>query len=466
MQAKTILILLMLFVITGFSQQVLTQEQMIRYVKEYHPVSVQGKLLVRRGEKTLNRARGNFDPKIQGTLDQKQFASKEYYHLVNGGLKIPTWYGVEFKSGFEQNRGAFLNPENNNPTGGLFYAGVSVPVGRGLMIDERRSALQQARIYADATNSERVIMMNDLLFDAIKSYWKWVEAWNRYLVYEESLELTKTRFEAVKQSYLLGDIPAVDTLESYIQIQNREMNRNQARIHYRNQTLDLSNFLWFENNVPLVVTDSLTPPLYDLIDTAPLVSADSIGEFIRNLEATHPLVQIYDYKLLSVSVEQRMKAEALKPTLNVNYNMLNEPVGSDIVSNITTQNYKWGLELSFPLFLRKERNDLQLTRIKQTDTEMQRQQKLLEIQNKLRTYYNEQSNLEEQVNLFTDAAENYNRLLTAEQEKFAAGESSLFLINSREISLIQARLKLIELISKYQIASQGIYWSNGNLYKT
>jgi outer membrane protein TolC len=135
----------------------------------------------------------------------------------------------------------------------------------------------------------------------------------------------------------------------------------------------------------------------------------------------------------------------------------------DYVSTFPTE-YTWGLEFNFPLFLRKERGNIQLTRLKIRDTELGQQQKLLELQNKLRSYYNEQVNLIGQVDLYSDAVNNYERLLQGEQQKFDTGESSLFLINSREVSLFQAQLKLIELITKFNIADNGLIWASGTLY--
>ncbi len=40
---------------------------------------------------------------------------------------------------------------------------------------------------------------------------------------------------------------------------------------------------------------------------------------------------------------------------------------------------------------------------------------------------------------------NYNVLLRGEERKFEAGESSLFMVNSRESRLIETRLKAVEL---------------------
>jgi hypothetical protein len=45
-------------------------------------------------------------------------------------------------------------------------------------------------------------------------------------------------------------------------------------------------------------------------------------------------------------------------------------------------------------------------------------------------------------------------LYAAEQDLFTNGESSIFMINTREASMLSARYKLIELQWKYQLAQE------------
>jgi len=50
-----------------------------------------------------------------------------------------------------------------------------------------------------------------------------------------------------------------------------------------------------------------------------------------------------------------------------------------------------------------------------------------------------------QQSLTSNIVNDYSNLLTAEERKFELGESSLFLINSRESKLIEAKLKAIKI---------------------
>ena len=63
----------------------------------------------------------------------------------------------------------------------------------------------------------------------------------------------------------------------------------------------------------------------------------------------------------------------------------------------------------------------------------------------------------EQVQQVEAIVTNYKTLLQGEERKFALGESSLFLVNSREQKLIDARLKRTELYFKWKEAKANLF---------
>jgi outer membrane protein TolC len=110
-----------------------------------------------------------------------------------------------------------------------------------------------------------------------------------------------------------------------------------------------------------------------------------------------------------------------------------------------------------PLFLRKERGDLRLAKIKLQDAEFEYDNAQIEIRNKVLAIYNELDSFENQNILIDDIVMNYRVLLSAEERKFSFGESSLFLINSRESKLIDAVLKQNSVQNKYYSAKAKLF---------
>lgn len=430
--------------------KVFSQKDLFWYLTNYHPISKQAAILIKKGENEFRKTKGVLDPTLFSNLDQKQFNEQEYFNLFSGGLKVPTWYAIDFKTGYEQNQGVNLNPENKTPANGLFFAGVSVPIGQGLFIDQRRAAIKQAELYAQSTFAEQKLVLNNLFYQATIEYLKWTSDFNQMQLYQNAAELATERFKGIKQSFEGGDVAAIDTLEAFIQVQIREVSLNQAKLSYKNATLDLSNYLWFENNTPLEITDQLKPPPVEQLSVKQIITADSLNAILKTLKTNHPILQLYSYKLKQLDVERRWNAEQLKPKLNLNYNLINEPIGGDAFSGISINNYKWGLDFSVPIFLRESRGRLGITKLKIQETQLDAEIKWLELTNKIQSYYNELIALDQQIKLFNQAAINYFTLLEAEKQKFFSGESSIFLINSRETVYVQAAIKLIELKIKYQ----------------
>ena len=434
------------------SSRVFTQENLFWYLTSYHPVSRQAAIQIEKGENEVRKAKGLLDPFLFSTINKKEFNQQEYYSLFSGGLTIPTWYNIDFNAGFYQNQGINLNPETRIPTSGLMLAGVSVSVGQGLFIDKRRAAIKQATLYAKSTFAEQQVLLNNLYYDASIAFLNWTNHFNQMQLYQNTVDLANERFIGVKQSFIGGDVPAIDTLEAFTLVQMREVNLNQAKLNYQNATLELSNYLWFENNTPLEITDQLRPPLIEKLSTEQTISLDSLHAILETLKTEHPEMQLYTYKLNYLDVERRWNAEQLKPILNIKYNLLNEPVAGDALSGFSVNNYIFGLDFSVPIFLRESRGRLNITKFNIQETKYDVDMKWLELTNKVKRYHNELEMLERQIQLFNSAASNYFKLLEAEQRKFSMGESSIFLMNTREAAYVNAAISLIQLNIKYQTA--------------
>lgn len=454
------ILLLLLFSITGKAQSDTTIKlnftTFLQLVKLYHPLIKQADLITKNAKANTLLARGNFDPKIFYEFNNKYFDSKNYYQFQNAGFKIPTWYGIEIKGGIEQNQGINLNPENITPNEGLAYTQVSVPLLQGLIIDERRSILKQAKLFQVQSDYEKTIAINEILYKAGKAYWEWQLSFNNLQVFQSAVTLSKERFEAIKRTSALGDRPSIDTVEAIIQLQDRILTLQQSQIDFRTKSLLLSNFLWLENDIPIELTENTIPETINISDNSFQTSVFLIDSMINN----HPDLKIYSLKLKQLDIEKRFKQDKLKPNLNVNYNPLFSPNNF----NVSFQNnYKWGVSLAFPIFLRKERADLQQTKLKIENTSYEVMNKRNEITNKIKSSINELNTYKSQVDIYNTNVKNYERLWLSEKRLFDSGESSLFMINSREQSYINAQIKMNEILNKNRKTSLEVEYTYGVL---
>ena len=68
-----------------------------------------------------------------------------------------------------------------------------------------------------------------------------------------------------------------------------------------------------------------------------------------------------------------------------------------------------------------------------------------------------------QLSLQSKLIDNITALQKGEETKFKNGESSLFLLNARELKTIEAEQKVVELKAKLQKAAVDVKWSAGLL---
>ncbi len=433
-------------------------QNFLQLVADNHPSVKQANLLNRAAEAELLAAKGGFDPKVYGDFEQKFFNKKTYFNIGEGGIKVPTWYGVEVKSSYSYVGGNFVNPSEVIPSAGQGLVGVSVPLLQGFMIDERRGNLFKARQSQLLNASERAVLLNDLAFSATQIYWKWAFYVENRRIFQEALRLAEVRFAATKTAFEQGDRMAMDTLESFILVQDRQLQANEANLDGQEARLKLANFLWNNQTKPAAFSDKLVP---DFSKNGIYTEGSSNRvNLLESIAETHPVLKIYGAKLAQLNIDKQLKREKLKPKLNANYNVLSNGLA---FNPLFTDNYKWGISFSTSTLFRAERGELALTKIKIENTDLLRQQKELELKNKLQLAFNDLDNALIQLRLYTKTVENYRQLLTLENNRFQLGESSLFLLNSREIKLIEAQVKLAKLQTELQIARASIDWAAGRL---
>ncbi|MFK7748822.1 MAG: TolC family protein [Kordia sp.] len=439
---------------------VMSLDEYLGYVKSYHPIVKQANLIINESESKLLKARGAFDPKLEVDYDRKKFKNTEYYDKLNATFKIPTWYGVEFKANFEENTGEFLNPEFNVPTDGLYSAGVSVSLAKGLLINERMAMLKQAKLFTQQARADQQLLVNEILYEASITYFKWLKSYRNRTVYQSFLSNAALRFDGIKKSYRAGEKAAIDTLEARLTLNTRKLDLEKARIKYIKSSLELSNFLWLNNDTPVELRPSIQPDTttFNRIDEILNVTAFDSEDF--DVE-THPKIQSLNLKYESLQLNKRLKQNNLLPQIDLQYNFLSQT--PDETGTFNTQNYKAGLNISFPLFLRKERGDLRLAKLKLQDVEFERTTTRVNLKNKVDAVTQEIESYQIQNRLTQQLVDDYEVMLQAEERKFFLGESSLFLVNSREAKLIENKIKAIDLENKYFTTKASLFNIMANL---
>ncbi len=436
-------------------EQTLSFEEFLGYVKRHHPLVKQAELTLTTGEANLLKARGGFDPKIELDYSGKQFKGIEYYDELSTTFKIPTWYGIEFKANFEQNSGEFLNPRLDVPDEGLYSVGVTLSLAKGFLINDRMATLKKAKFFKEQTKADRDLLINNLIFEASKAYLEWLKASNDERIYASFLQNAQTRLESVTRSVALGEKPEIDIIEARIIMQNRALNLENAKLQTKKTILNISNYLWL-NTVPIEVQDKVKPLQLNIAilkNILQITESTNLESLVQN----HPKLQSIDAKISSLTVDKSLKRNKLLPKIDLEYNFISSGADFNNINNYNTQEYKAGLKISYSIFTRKERGDLKLAKQKLKNTNYERAATTLNIKNKIIEINAEISSLSHQNQMINTIITDYKSLVVGEERKFFLGESSLFLINSREQKLIDTELKQNKLITKHYKAIAKLY---------
>lgn len=449
---SVLLLSILLFTAYYQAQQPFTYNSFLEIVRQNNPLSKQADNAGNYGDFQRRAARGNYDPLLSSNAESKQFNSSDYFTLVNAELKQPIFTSHYLKLGYQYGQGMYLNPENSTPVIGLPYAGLEASVLQGLFFDKRRAELVKAKYYSDFYDAEQKIQMNDLLFSASSTYAEALYARKVNSLFTYFASLAEQRLNGIKDLTDIGERPAVDTIEAAILLQGRMLDRQSGEIEITKRRNEL---LTFQAGGDLPALSDSLEQLYER----------SLGGMLKVLNAeqfANPVITQYLAKQGVLNAEKRLKRELIKPVLNLSYNFLNSS-DNIVAPALNPNNYKWGASFSLPLFLRKPINEYRMANLDAMNNQLETDNKKNQIDFK-RRYLIESIQITRAQLLNAEKSVVYSKLLVeAERLKFMNGESSLFLLNSRENKWLETELKLAEYRLKIIKSFLELIYVNGDL---
>lgn len=441
----------------------LSHQEFLNIVKNYHPLALKYQLQNKIANAEITKARGNFDPVLAGKLGEKNIDGTKYYEQKNVELGIPTWYGIDITGSYNYLDGEKLN--NSETKGGLYQFGVTIPLAKNLLYDKRRAMLDQAKFGLKMTEAEQIVLTNELLLDAENTYWDWVKNYEIYKLQKSAVEINRKRLELTKKTYEFGERPAIDTVEAASQLQSFELQERNAYLNFVKSTQELQMFLW-KDKQDLYEIAQLVFPSSSLDEHSGYSDYEFLVQNVQSRQVqNHASLEYYLQKQNILESERRLKWQSFLPKIDFTYNFFNkENYKSDFLP-LFDNNFQYGLKLEIPIFQRQARADYEIAKLKISQNQQDSQLKLREVNTKIETYKYEVTNYFSQIDISAKNLNNYKRLLNAEETRFGNGESSLFLINSRENKLLEAQEKNLELKAKFLKSYNKLKWFNENFIR-
>ncbi|MFK8057406.1 MAG: TolC family protein [Saprospiraceae bacterium] len=400
------------------------------WVLRKHPLAIAAKAVESRGPAALLGARGGFDPTVVGDFQRKEYVGTEYFNYADVGVTWQSPLALKIEAGHQWADGVYLNNERTVPDAGQAYVSLKLPVLQGLLTDKYRVGVKQGEVAVQRNKAAANIIRNELRYDVAVAYTNWSYAVQLLTIYEETEELIAVRLANTLGLYQQGDKPAVDTLEARVSLFNQQLTTQQARVDAQVAEQELRAIYWELPDGSL--------PSEEALNT---VIPESLGSVTSNPELAELRASFADLQL-----ERQLKREYLKPKLDLSYSLLGDgfdltPADGDTgVGNLFTSAYKFGATFSYPILNRTAKANVQMADIKLAETGAKLEAKRQSLVTKADAYSRAAAAYDAQLQDVTALAAQAAQLLQFERELFDLGESTQFLLNSREQSLQKALL--------------------------
>jgi outer membrane protein TolC len=439
--------LLMLQTASTAHAEELTLRQVLASSASHAPQILEAVARERQADARLLTAQGLYDLVFEGDA---QWRALGYYDggTIDAKATRPlSNNGGSYYGGYRLSFGPFPGYEGKSVTNrlGEVRVGAVFSLLRDRLIDERRGRVAIAGLDTDVATLEREMVAVGVQRRAIEAYQQWVAAGQRLKIYRDLLQLASERQESIEKLVNAGARPAILAVENRQNIVRRQSLLARAEQDLAVQANALSLFLRDANGDPLVPTvDQLPDSLPRLMAQGNVSESDAI--------AARPDMQLLVTRLSQASTRSALAENELRPRLDVRVEGSKDfGEGGPMAYVRRPTEAIVGLRFSLPLEQRQARGKI-AEAAAETDA-LEHRRRLLEQQLSV-----EIANLKTQVNgsgrlasLAADEAGLANRMADAERRRFNLGASDFILVNLREESAADARLRQVD--AEYRLSA-------------
>lgn len=422
----------------------LTFSDVLYWVLKNHPVLKQANNYLPIAKAELLASRGAFDPSVSIYRSEKNEGSNKFYRNQNLDVYIPNYFGGGI---------SISNPFNKTQSGesGSLSLGAELPLLKGLITDYRRTALGKAKINVKMSLAERDQWINDVVRDVFTEYAQWLLAHESAEQIEGVLRLATERQRGLRKLYESGAGTSVDTLETFVQWQQYKAKFDLAVWKKEKQRLMLSMYLWDESGTPIEPLSTVYPTSAGLawIDSM-VAEASGFINNPQNTEVLQPALRMSLLKVESQQLEFNLAKNQMLPSLNLQYGYYQPNAAWRISPNTATQSTGFGLGFQSSLFLKQQRGQYRQLQLSLENAK-------LEVDNKQRNYAVKSSALlqefqvqKSQFDQWLGVSRNQRKLYDMEARRLEAGDVNFFVLNTREMRLLDLNLLALEYKFLYQ----------------
>jgi outer membrane protein TolC len=437
----------------GTAQRVIGLRDFLSLVERTHPSLRSAALEPEVADAELQSALGRFDPFLALNYESKAKSGQDKLTILEGSVEQPLdmMFGPKIKAAYQRGSGFSINPQELTSAPGEASLGISLPLFQGIFTDARRNQLRKAELRPDVASAQFLAERNAFLRIAALRFIDWSEAIALVEVADTLVTLSRRRQEFIIRRSMSGESALIDSTEAAQEVRRREGERLRS-IRIAEQLSNDVKGLVFSDNGQRIPDPFDTP-------TGLTGSVDSVRSAESALDValtTRPEIRRAELSVQAARLDSGLAREFMRPNLEFN---------ADLVAlNATSPgalDYKVGLKVQQPLLFRQASAGVQTTSIAVDRAlfAMQVARRVVEIDIRNALIGLERS-IERRV--IADEEVRLARIMvSAEQQRFLAGDASLLTVNLRERFLGEALQRLVSAKADVDRANITLLWAMG-----
>lgn len=442
MKKRISLVILGCLISTLSYSKVLMLKDVIASTEKYLPEILEAQRNVDVKSAQLGVAKGAFDTRLIGSYYDRVDG---YYDTRSFDLKVEkplSFFNSKLYGGLRRGEGNIPVYESQLETlsEGEYYLGIELSLLKDALKDKRRANLNKKIIDLENERNNLVIKRKKIKATAELTYWSWVSKGYILQSQRELLEMLEKRRKGLRVRVRNGDIASIYLVETDQYILKRKNEILNAQKNFAEAGFKLSRYSRAQDGNVSKLNISVLPEVSVLEGIKPLTE--------KELSFQKGFIADISNKIRKNEIEVQLNRNNLLPKLNLKASYAEDAgMGNN---KVFTEEAKLGLSLEIPIERRQVRNSLRRSKAKQKALRYKKQSIVEKLTNRVETH---KRNIEILKGIITNSKEEIDlhlKLIRAEKEKIKNGQSDFFVLNIRENSYIDSRLKYLKSLFIYK----------------
>lgn len=398
-------------------------------------VTAEGAFDTRVESDAYSRLSGFWDGQVVDTTVSQNF--RPFGLTLFGGYRI------------SDNRFPIYEDEFFTNRGGEIKAGFVLSLLRDRAFDQERAGLVDAAIGLTAAETRLLLARLEVQHGALIGYFRWVAAGLQLEIYRNLLKIAEERDTALRRRVREGDVAEVLITENLQNVLRRETLVVEAERQLATMAQALSIFYRDSAGTSVVPNASDLPSILPAISEPSTADEDVVARDLIDRVA-RPELELIDANLALAENKFRLARNDLKPQLDLQYEVARDlgSVGPGGPSREETDNIV-SFRFSLPLQRRDARGRMASARAEVKALEFERQLLEDQIAVEIRTLRVDLDAARELVGIAFREQEQAEAMQAFEKTRFENGISDFFVLNLREESAADARIRRVAAQLRY-----------------